>query len=292
MKKQWFNSAWFAPLVVFAVVFSALALFRVNEWERGMVFRFREVSRVDLPSGLHVMIPFVNTNQKFEKRLLSLDQEPQRYLTIEKKDVIVDYYVKWRITDMKRFYEATRGDVRNANNLLGQRINRALRDEFGRRTLQQVVAGERTEILRLVSDKIASLQEDLGISVEDVRTKRVDLPEEVSDDVYRRMRSERLRVAKELRAQGAEAAERIRATADREREIILANAYRDAEIIRGEGDAQATEIYASAYKKDSEFYALYRSLSAYRNSFGNGSDVLLLEPDSDFFKYFNAQFGK
>ena len=277
------------PILLVALL---LSLFQVNQWEQGMVFRFREVSRVDVDPGLHIMIPFINTKQSFEKRLLTLDQEPQRYLTVEKKDVIVDYFVKWRITDMKRFYESTRGNLFNANNLLGQRVNRALRDEFGKRTVQQVVAGERTEILNLVTEKTQNLQEDLGISVVDVRTSRIDLPEEVSEDVFRRMRSERLRVAKELRAQGAEAAERIRATADRERTVIIANAYRDAEILRGEGDARSTEIYATAFRKDEEFYALYRSFNAYKNSFGNGGDVLLLEPDSDFFKYFNQQFGK
>jgi membrane protease subunit HflC len=238
------------------------------------------------------MLPLVNVAQKFEKRLLNLDQEPQRFLTIEKKDVIVDYYVKWRITDVEKFYTATRGDVLYANGLLGQRINRALRDEFGARTVQEVVAGERTQILSVVTASTSNLPQELGITVVDVRTKRIDLPTEVSNSVYERMRAERNRVAKDFRARGSEAAERIRANADREREIILANAYRDAEIIRGEGDAQATEIYAAAYTKDEEFYSLYRSLNAYKNSFNNGNDILLLEPKSDFFRYFNNSKGK
>ena len=233
------------------------------------------------------MIPIVNYAQKIERRLLNLDQEPQRFLTKEKKDVIVDYYVKWRITDIEKFYTATRGNVVSANTLLEQRINRALRDEFGERTVQEVVAGERTQILNVVTSTTSNLTEELGISVIDVRTKRIDLPAEVSNSVYQRMRAERDRVAKGFRARGSEAAERIRANADREREVILANAYRDAETIRGEGDAQATEVYAAAFNKDEEFYSFYRSLNAYQNSFNQGNDILLVEPNSDFFKYFN-----
>lgn len=240
------------------------------------------------------MLPFfLNNAHKFETRILNLDRDPQRFITSEKKDLIVDYYAKWRITDVKKFYTATRGgDVEYANGLLGQSINQALRDEFGKRTVQEVVAGERDEILNIVRDISADMVNRYGIQVVDVRTKRIDLPEEVSSKVYDRMRSERVRVAKELRAEGAEAAERIQADADRERQVILANAYRDAEIVRGEGDAQATEIYAGAYGKDEEFYALYRSLSAYQNSFNNSDNVLLLEPESEFFKYFDNQQGR
>ena len=233
------------------------------------------------------MIPLVNYAQKIEKRLLNLDKEPQRFLTKEKKDVIVDYYVKWRITDIEKFYTATRGNVVSANTLLEQRINRALRDEFGERTIQEVVSGERTQILNVVTSTTSNLTDELGISVMDVRTKRIDLPAEVSNSVYQRMRAERDRVAKGFRARGSEAAERIRANADREREVILANAFRDAETIRGEGDAQATEVYAAAFTKDREFYSFYRSLNAYQNSFNQGNDILLVEPKSDFFKYFN-----
>ena len=264
------------------------SLFTVKQYQQAIVFKFREIERADFQPGLQAMIPVVNMAQKFEKRLLNLDQEPQRFLTKEKKDVIVDYYVKWRITNVEKFYTATRGDVLYANGLLGQRINRALRDEFGERTVQEVVAGERTQILNVVTSSTANLPDELGISVVDVRTKRIDLPAEVSNSVYERMRAERNRVAKDFRARGSEAAERIRANADKEREIILANAYRDAEIIRGEGDAQATETYAAAYTKDEEFYSLYRSLNAYQNSFSEGNDILLLEPESDFFRYFNS----
>ena len=277
------------PLIVLTLVVGYLSLYRVYQWEQAIEFRFREVEDSTSQPGLHAMIPFVNTVQKFESRLLNFDQEPQRFLTSEKKDVIVDYFVKWRISNVEDFYVATRGgDIQYANTLLGQRINRALRDEFGKRTVQEVVAGSRGEILDIVQGTTQMVQEELGIDVVDVRTKRIDLPEEVSSSVYDRMRAERTRVAKDFRARGAEAAERIRANADREREIILANAYRDAEIIRGEGDAQATEIYASAYGKDEEFFSFYRSLNAYENSFSGDSDILLLQPDSEFFKYFRG----
>ncbi len=279
-------------LFIIASVGAYFSLFRVQEYEQAIVFQFKEIQRSDYEPGLHFMIPVVNTAQKFETRLLNLDQEPQRFLTLEKKDVIVDYYAKWVISDVEKFYVATRGgDVQYATGLLGQRINRALRDEFGKRTVQEVVAGERGEILDVVEATTDQLRDELGITVVDVRTKRIDLPEEVSNSVYARMRAERTRVAKDFRARGGEAAERIRANADREREIILANAYRDAETVRGEGDARATEIYAGAFGKNQEFYTLYRSLSAYRSSFGS-SDILLLQPDSDFFKYFSNSLGE
>jgi modulator of FtsH protease HflC len=268
------------------------SLYRVNEWEQAIVFKFGEIQKTIPEPGLHIKIPVVNTVQILEKRLLNLEKEAQRFLTSEKKDVIVDYFIKWRISDVKQFYTSTKGDLFVANNLLEQRINRALRDQFGERTVQQVVAGERTEILNIVTQATSNLHEELGMKVVDVRTKRIDLPEEVSASVYARMRAERERVAKDFRARGSEASERITANADREREVILATAYKDAEIIRGNGDAQATEIYAAAFEKNQEFYALYRSLNAYENSFKQGYNILLLEPDSEFFKYFNNPLGK
>ncbi len=274
------------PILV-VIVFMSLSVFRVQQWEQAIVFQFREVKRVDNEPGLHVMIPLVNTVKKFPLRLLNLEQQPQRYLTTEKKDVIVDYYGKWRISNVQTFYTSTRGgDVEYANGLLGQRINSALRDEFGRRTVQEVVAGARGEILDIVTAGTKQLEAELGIKIVDVRLKRIDLPEEVSTSVYDRMRAERLRVAKDFRARGEEAAERIQANADRERQVILAGAYRDAETIRGEGDAQATEIYASAFGKNEEFYGFYRRLGAYQATFSSGRDILVLKPDSDFFKYF------
>jgi membrane protease subunit HflC len=279
--------------MVFLVFMAYLSLFRVYQWEQAIVFRFREIAHSTAEPGLHFMIPWVNTVQKFETRLLNFDQEPQRFLTSEKKDVIVDYFVKWRISDVEKFYTATRsGDIVIANGLIGQRINRALRDEFGRRTVQEVVAENRGEIMDFVKSTTDTIKSDLGVEVIDVRTKRIDLPEEISSPVYDRMRAERTRVAKDLRARGGEAAERIKANADREREVILAEAYKDAETIRGEGDAQATEIYASAYGKNPEFFSFYRSLNAYQNSFQGNTDILLLRPDSEFFKYFQGQQGR
>ena len=281
------------PIVILASILAYFSVFRIFQWEQAIVFKFREIEHTEIETGLHFMIPWINTVQKFETRLLNFDQEAQRFLTIEKKDVIVDYYVKWRISNVEDFYTATRGgDIQYANGLLTQRINRALRDEFGKRTVQEVVAGARGEILDIVQATTDVVQRELGIDVVDVRTKRIDLPEEVSSAVYDRMRAERTRVAKDFRARGGEASERIQANADREREIILANAYKDAETIRGEGDAQSTEIYAIAYGKNPEFYSFYRSLSAYQNSFQNSNDILLLQPDSDFFKYFRGQEGK
>lgn len=284
------------PRIAFVIGLIAIVLYfsayKVEQWEKAVVFQFREIKETDIGPGLHFKIPFVNSVQKFESRLLNLDKEAQRFLTAEKKDVLVDYYIKWRISNVKGFYTATSGDIFTANNLMEQRINRALRDEFGARTVQEVVAGERTQILKIVTSTTSNLQDELGITVVDVRTKRIDLPEEVSSSVYARMRAERERVAKDFRARGAEAAERIRANADREREVILATAYRDAETIRGEGDAQATEIYAAAFGKNEEFYSFYRSLDAYRNSFSYGNDILLLEPDSEFFRYFNKPKGR
>lgn len=279
--------------VILLALIASVSLFKVQQWEQAIVFKFREIERSDYKPGLHFKIPGVNTSLTFEKRLLNLDQEPQRFLTKEKKDVIVDYYVKWRISDVGKFYTISLGgDVQYANALLEQRITRALRDEFGKKTVQEVVAGERGEIFDALAATIAQLPQELGILVVDIRTKRIDLPAEVSHSVYERMRAERLRVAKDFRARGEEAAERISATADREREIILANAYRDAEIIRGEGDAQATETYAAAFGRDEEFYAFYRSLSAYQNSFSGQNDILLISPESDFFKYFNHPLGR
>ncbi len=282
----------FIPLFVIVFI-GSFFIFKVNQWEQAVVFEFKKIKASDFEPGLHFIVPIMDTAKKFEKRLLNLDQPSRRFLTIEKKDVIVDYYAKWRIVDVEKFYIASNGgNVEYAKSeLISQSLDQAMRDEFGKRTVQQVVAGERDEILRIVRTTSEQLKESYGIEIVDVRTKRIDLPDEVSEDVYKRMRSDRVRVAKELRAQGNEAAERIRAKTDRDREVILANAYRDAEIIRGEGDAQSTEIYAAAFSKDKEFYSFYRSLNAYKNSFNDGNDVLLIEPSSEFFKYFNNSKG-
>ena len=274
------------PIVVITALLGYNSVFIVPQWKSAVVFQFREINRSGLGPGLHFLIPFVNSVQMFEKRLMTLDQEPQRFLTREKKDVVVDFYVKWRITDDRLFYRSTTGDLARANTLLAQRINSALRDEFGERSVQEVVAADRGRMMDIVHNRLAELSSEFGIEAVDVRTMRIDLPEEVSESVYGRMRAERGRVAKDLRARGEEAAERIQAAADREREVILANAYRKAEVLRGEGDAEATDVYAEAYGRDKEFYNFYRSITAYRNSFSSGEDVLVLTPDSEFFQYF------
>lgn len=279
------------PIAVLLII-GYFSVFRVEQWEEAIVFQFREVDRVDVGPGLHFMIPFVNSVQKFEMRLLNLDQEPQRFLTIEKKDLIVDYYVKWRIVNTTAFYTATRGDMLQANALIMRRINGALREEFGRRTVQEVVAGERGVVMDLIRDRLVGLPAELGIEVVDVRTMRIDLPDAVSVSVFERMKAERNRVARDFRARGEEASERIKANADREREVILANAFREAETIRGEGDAEAANIYALAYNRNAEFYDFYRSLSAYMQSFSDDNSILLLQPDSDFFKYFRDPQGR
>jgi len=280
-------------LAILLAVAAYNSLFRVEQWQQAIVFQFREIDRTVPNPGLHFMFPFVNTVQIFEKRLLTLNQGPQRFLTKEKKDVFVDFYVKWRIVNVGDFYRATAGDLARANTLLAQRINSALRDEFGDRTVQEVVAGERGKVMDMlgVSAAAARLSQELGVDVVDVRTMRIDLPEEVSNSVYERMRAERERVAKDFRARGDEQAERIRAAADRDREVLLAQAYQRAEEVRGEGDAESTRIYADAFGRDEEFYNFYRSLNAYRNSFREQSDILLLGPQSDFFKYFKDPGG-
>lgn len=278
--------------IIILVIIGYFSVFKVDHWERAIVFQFGEITRSNIGAGLHFMIPMVNTVQKFDLRVLNLDQEPQRFLTSEKKDVIVDYYVKWRISNLDSFYTSTRGDMQTAELLLAQKINGALREEFGKRTVQEVVASERGQAMELVQDRLSKLSEDLGVDIIDVRTMRIDLPENVSTSVYHRMRSERERVAKDFRARGAEAAERIRANADREREVILAKAYREAETIRGEGDAQAAKIYARAYNRNAEFYDFYRSLGVYRAGFDGENSILLLKPDSDLFQYFNSPSGR
>jgi membrane protease subunit HflC len=221
-----------------------------------------------------------------------VDARPEEYLTSEKKNVMVDSFVKWRITDVATYYKAMGGDERRAVNRISQIIKDGLRNEFGKRTIQEAVSGERSQIMDNLQIKANKQVQDFGIEVVDVRIKRIDLPVDVSNSVYRRMEAERARVAKDFRSRGAEEAERIRADADRQTEILLAEAYRDAEQIRGEGDAVAAKVYATAYKKDAEFYALYRSLNAYRSTFKDKGDVVVVEPDADFFKYFNDSSKK
>ena len=277
------------PVVVLALW---LSIFTVDERENAILLKFGEITGYDFEPGIHFKIPLVNNVIKFDKRILTIDQKPERFLTLEKKDLIVDSYVKWRIVDVVQYYKTTKGDENQAGRLLYQNINNGLRDEFGKRSVQEVIAGDRTEIMGIMTSQASEKAKKLGIQVIDVRIKKIDLPDRVSGSVYSRMRAERERVAKEFRSRGAEAAERIRADADRQSRIIRAEAYRDSEIDRGEGDAKATEIYAKAYSKDQEFYKFYRSLNAYKANFSSAEDVILLEPDSDYFKYFKDPRGK
>ena len=284
------NSLKFGIPVVLLVTW--LSVFTVDEREHALLLKFGEITGSDFSPGIHLKIPIINNVIKFDRRILTIDQKPERFLTLEKKDLIVDSYVKWRIKDVVQYYKTTKGDENQAGRLLYQNINNGLRDEFGKRTVQEVIAGDRTEIMGLMTLQASEKAKKLGIEVIDVRIKKIDLPERVSESVYRRMRAERERVAKEFRSRGAEAAERIRADADRQSQIVRAEAYRDSEIERGEGDALATEIYAEAFNQDQEFYKFYRSLNAYKSNFSSSNDVILLEPDSDYFRYFKDPLGQ
>ena len=275
-------------LIVLAIIvgIGSTFVFRVYEQERAILFQLGKIVRADFDPGLHFKLPLIQNVKKYDVRLQTLDAEPQRFLTDEKKDVIVDSFVRWKIKDIVKFYVATGGDPRRAGLLLYQKINDGLRNEFSTRTVKEVVSGERGAIMSSVTKTADERGEELGMEIVDVRLKRIDLPAEVSQNVYDRMRSERARVAREIRARGDKESITIRADADKSRTVIGAQAYRDAEITRGEGDAVATEVYAQAFEKDQEFYDFYRSLSAYRSSFRSREDVFLLDPKSEFFKYF------
>ena len=274
------------PILVAFIALISASIFVVKETERAVKLRFGEVVEADVPPGLHFKLPIINTVRKFDARILTLDAAPQSYLTSEKKALTVDSFVKWRVSDVEKYFTTTGGDEERLRRLLIQRVDAGLRNEFGTRTVNEVVSGERDELmdkLTLQLDDIAV--EELGVEVIDLRVKKIDLPPEVSESVYNRMRTERERLAKELRAQGNEVAEKIRATADKEKTIILADAYRQAEETKGNGDATAAETYAIAFSNLPEFYDFTRSLKAYQSTFESKSDILLINPDSDFFKY-------
>lgn len=268
------------------------SVFTVDERQEAIKFQFGEIIKSDYDAGLHFKIPFVNNVRKFDDRILTIDQRPERFLTQEKKDLIVDSYVKWRITDVVQYFKTTQGDELTAGRLLYENINNGLRDEFGKRTIQEIISGDRTQIMKLMTQQASERAKTLGIEVVDVRVKKVDYPDRVSNSVYQRMRAEREREARDFRSKGHEASERIQADADRQRSILIAEAYRDSEIARGEGDAKATEIYAEAYNQDKEFYKFTRSLNAYSKNFSSASDVILLQPDSEYFRYFKDPTGK
>ena len=263
-----------------------MCVFTVSETERAIKFRLGEIVKSDFEPGLHFKTPFINNVKKFDKRILTLDAKPERFLTSEKKNVIVDSFVKWKIGDVDTFYTSVAGDVQQANVRLDQIIKDAFRSEFSKRTIRQLVATERSIIREQLIKNTTPLAAALGMEIIDVQVKRIDLPPDVSHSVYSRMEAERARVAREFRSQGKEASERIRADADRQREVILANAFRDAEVLRGEGDAQSADIYAQAYGKDVDFFTFHRSMNAYQKTFTGKGDMVVLEPDSEYFKYF------
>lgn len=269
----------------------SMSIFVVNERELAIKFRLGEFVRADYTPGLYFKIPFINNVRFFDKRILTLEVDSERYLTQEKKNVIVDSFIKWRVSDVATYYLTMRGDEQQAAMRLAQVIKDGLRSEFGKRTMQEAISGERSEIMNIITSQMSEQARQFGIEVVDVRIKRIELPAEVSSSVYHRMEAERSRVAKDLRSRGAEAAERIRADADRQRTVILAEAYRDAERIRGEGDGRAAEIYAKAFGRNAEFYALYRSLDAYRKTFNKSQDMLVVDPSAEFFQYFNNAAG-
>ncbi len=273
--------------IVFAVfVVAGAMLFTVDQRQYAIVFQLGEIKEVVKEPGLNFKWPLIQNVRYFDRRILTMDTvEPERFLTAEKKPVLVDSFVKWRIHDVKQFYISVQGDEMLAKTRLAQTVNSGLREEFGKRTVHDVVSGERDKIMAEVQKKADGDARQIGVEIVDVRLKRVDLPPEVSESVYRRMETERKRVANELRSQGAAEAERIRADADKQREVIVAEAYRDAQKIKGEGDAKAAAIYAKAFGENPEFYAFYRSLEAYRQSFANKNDLLVVDPSADFFKY-------
>jgi len=281
-------------LVVFlvALVIGSMSLFTVDQRESAIVFRLGEIVGVKNDPGLYFKLPFVDRVRTFDTRILTIDtDDPDLFLTSEKKNVLVDSFVKWRIVDVKQYYVSVGGDEERAKIRLMQTVNDSLRAEFGKRTIHDVVSGEREMIMDVMREKADADARKIGVQVMDVRLKRVDLPQEVSDSVYGRMQAERQRVAKQLRSLGYEESEKIRADADRQREVIIAEAYRDAQRIKGAGDAKASAIYADAFQGSPEFFAFYRSLEAYRQSFRNKSDVLVLEPNSEFFRYLKGTGG-
>jgi len=278
-------------IAILAAVIAVLgtSIFTVDQRQYAIVFQLGEVRNVISDPGLYFKWPLIQNVRYFDKRILTLDSsEPERYITSEKKNVLVDSFVKWRIVDPQLYYVSVAGDEARAKTRLQQTVNASLREEFGKRTVHDVVSGERDQIMEQMREKADQDARKIGVQIIDVRVKRVDFPTEVSESVYRRMEAERKRVANELRSEGAAEAEKIRADADKQREVIVAEAYRDAQKVKGEGDAKAAATYSQAFNQNPEFYAFYRSLEAYRNSFKGKSDLIVVEPNSDFFKYMKS----
>lgn len=277
------------PAGLVLMVAASTSVYHVNQNEKAILFRLGEMVSSDLKPGLHFKTPVINNVSTFDARVLTLDAKSERFLTSEKKNVIVDSFAKWRIGDVGLFYTTVGGDEFQANLRLDQIMKDAMRSEFGVRTIKQLVAEDRSELSDTLLEKLSPTAAKFGIELIDIRIKRIDLPQEVSSSVYQRMRAERERVAREFRSQGAESAEQISAEADKQRQVLLANAQREAENIRGRGDAQSADIYAKSYGKNPEFYAFHRSLQAYQASFEKTQDTLVIKPDSDFFKYFSSE---
>ena len=274
-------------LVIFSLVILNLTAFTVNERELAIKLQVGEVIKSDYEPGLHFKIPFYQTIRKFPKRIMTINERPERIFTAERLAMDVDSFVKWRIIDTVDFYISTGGSFRVANDRISEIIKNAIVTEFGKRTVQEAISVERAELMRDMLANATSTAEGLGVELVDVRVKQVEFPDDVRNSVYQQMREERGRIAAERRAQGMEVSEEKKSTADKERTIILANANKDSEIIRGTGDAKAAEIYANAYNQDPEFYAFYRSIDAYRNSIGNSNDIMVIDPDNEFFQYLN-----
>lgn len=280
----------FAPKLlgigIFLFFLASSSLYIVDQRQQAILFQMGEIVDVKTSPGLYFKLPLVQNVRYFESRIMTMDTaEPERFITSEKKNVLVDLFVKWRIVDVRQYYVSVRGEEMLAETRLAQTVNSSLRDEFGNRTVHDVVSGERDKIMEIMRQKADADARKIGVEVVDVRLKRVDLPQEVSESVYRRMEAERKRVANELRSTGAAESEKIRADADKQREVILAEAYRKAQEVKGEGDAKASAIYAKAFQQNPEFYSFYRSVEAYRQSFRNKGDMMVLDPGSEFFKY-------
>ena len=278
-------------LIFGALTFGLLlnSFFIVSEKERAIVFQFGEAVRPDIPVGFHLKIPVIQDVKKYDSRIQTLDEEPDRILTVESKYLLVDSFIKYRITDVLTFYKANNGSFNSLNSLLGQRSEFVLKNNFGKRTVKEVVSGERDELMIIMLSSLNDSVSDLGVEIIDFRVKRIDLPSNLSNSVYERMRTERNRLAEELRSEGKEIAREIRAVADKDKVVILAQAYKQSEELRGEGDAEAAGIYADSFSQDPEFYEFTRSMKAYVETFGNKSDVMLIDSESEFFKYLNAK---
>ena len=277
-------------LLVFALLASSVYI--IDEREKGIVLQFGDPVKVDVPVGIHFKVPFIQSVNKYDARLQTLDERPDRVITVNGKYLLVDSFVKYKISDVLTFYKATAGSFNQLNSVLSQRVESVLKNQFSSRTIVEVVACERDLLMSILLSNLNNSVNDLGVEIIDFRVKRIDLPPEVSSSVYQRMRTERNRLAEQLRSEGKEIAREIRAVADKDRVVILAEAYKKAEQLRGEGDAESTRIYAEAFGQDPEFYEFTRSLKAYVETFENKSDVLLIDSNSEFFKYLNSKIAE